>query len=121
MKKDKLLPRIRKSIGAYIKQEEGTINKHALFSLGSFLTAGILSSKLIEASQVVVTHNHSDIGHSNCSHTSDTGTAHTNCTHTSNTGTASTHTNCTHTHTHTHTESTVRATVRSRELIANSR
>ncbi|MFH1605792.1 MAG: hypothetical protein ABIC91_00445 [Nanoarchaeota archaeon] len=91
MKNKHILPTLRRAIVDFIKEEEGTINKHALFSLGSFLAAGIISSKIIEASQIVVTHNHSDLGHSNCSHTSDTGSTHTNCSHSNNL-----HTNCSH-------------------------
>lgn len=99
-KKEALIPQIKRTISSYISEEKASINKHTLLSLGAFLAAGVIASTLVKAATVTVVHNHSDIGHTNCTHTSCSShsSCHSSCLHSSH---DSCHSSCLHTNTHT--------------------
>ncbi|MDP2974492.1 MAG: hypothetical protein Q8N60_05565 [Candidatus Diapherotrites archaeon] len=56
-------PAIKKTIGAYLSEENGRISKHSLLSLGAILaSAAIVSSKLKDANAATL-HQHSHLSH----------------------------------------------------------
>ncbi|MBN2067363.1 MAG: hypothetical protein JW744_02755 [Candidatus Diapherotrites archaeon] len=58
------IPAIKRTISAYISEEQGRITRHSLLSLGAILaSAALISSKLKDANAETL-HEHSHLSHS---------------------------------------------------------